>query len=53
MKLKEKYKFIFEEKLTIYYTKIKQILNTEYISSNTFNKRYTTKRLKELGEKEG
>ena len=32
---------------------IKQILDTEDISSSVFNKKYVIKRLKELGEKEG
>ena len=30
---------------------IKQLLDTEYIPSSVFNKRYIIKRLKELGEK--
>ena len=52
MKLKEKYEYIFKEKLTMYDKIIKQLLDTEYIPSSVFNKRYIIKRLKELGEKE-
>ena len=53
LKLKEKYEYIFNEKLTMYDKKIKQILNTKDIPSSTFNKKFIVKRLKELGEKEG
>ena len=53
LKLKEKYEYIFKEKLTMYDKIIKQLLDTEYIPSSVFNKRYIIKRLKELGEKEG
>ena len=37
----------------MYDKKIKEILNTNDISSSDFNKLYIMKRLKELGEKEG
>ena len=53
LKLKEKYEYIFNEKLTMYDKKIKQILNTKDIPSSIFNKKFIVKRLKELGEKEG
>ena len=42
-----------KKKLTMYDKIIKQVLDTEYIPSSVFNKRYIIKRLKELGEKEG
>ena len=44
--------YIFKEKLTMFDKIIKQILNTEDIPSNAYNKKYIIKRLKELGEKE-
>ena len=53
LKLKEKYEYIFKEKLTMYDKIIKQVLDTEDIPSSAFNKKYIIKRLKELGEKEG
>ncbi len=46
LNLKEKYKYIFNEKLTIYDKKIKQILNTKDIPSSIFNKKFIVKRLK-------
>ena len=53
LKLNEKYEYIFEKKLIIYEIKKKQILNTNNILCDVFNKKYIVKRLKELGEKEG
>ena len=53
LKLKEKYEYIFNEKLTMYDKKIKQILNTNDIPSSVNCKRFITQKLKYLGEKEG
>ena len=48
LKLKEKYEYIFNEKLTMYDTKIKQILNTNEIPSNVKCKRFITQKLKNI-----
>ena len=53
LKLKEKYEYIFNEKLTMYDTKIKQLINTNVILSSINYKRFITQKLKYLGEKEG
>ena len=46
LKLKEKYEYIFKEKLTMYDKRIKQILDTEDIPSSAYNKRYIIKRIR-------
>ena len=46
LKLKEKYEYIFKEKLTMYDKIIKQILDTEDIPSSAYYKRYIINRIR-------
>ena len=53
LKLKEKYEYTFNEKLTMYDSKIKQILKTKHIPSSINYKRFITQKLIYIGEKIG
>ena len=53
IKLKAKYEYIFEEKLTLYDKSIKEILDIDDISSVRIGYNYLYNKLKLLGIKEG